>query len=748
MMTSMLGVRAALVVCVAGLGVSLASATAALQPGGAPTTADGGSGGAAGRTGGAGGAARAAEPMPIRRITLYRSGVGMFQREGSVSGNAEVSLRFNTEQINDILKSLVLLDLDGGRVESVSYSSKDPIQRRLASFGVDLSDAPSASTLLSRLRGSPVKLTTAEGTVSGTIMNVEERPTVIGGGPTQPATLVKLPWINLVTDQGVKSVNLTNVTGFELLDKKLAEELGKALEALAEYRADNVKSVDLKLSGPDQARRVVAAYVHETPVWKNSYRLVLGDSGGDPKKQVGALQGWAIVENTTDADWTNVRLALVAGRPVSFQMDLYEPLYMQRAMVPVPMIAAAMPRAYQAASNVVLQAEVAKAAMREYRSAGRKPGGAPGAPPAGEPGTTGAPFDAAASPQVEMGGVLSAAEMMDYAPGSVAQAGQAGETFFYEVSTPITIERQRSAMIPFLTANIPTRRVSIFNLADRTDHPMRGVEVTNPTDAKLQLLPGPISVFEGDSSTSAYAGDAQIGNIPAGDKRLLAYAVDLDVAVLTTPTAGTTLTKLKIVQGMVEQSFVRRDGMTYGFRNKDLAKGRTIVVEHPRLGDWTLVEPKEFSEKTQSLYRFELELKPDEAKAITVTQERIESQRLDVTSFDLPTILRYRTDGKVSDAVVEAFRTVAGKRAAIGESERALAQIDANVKTIADDQARIRQNMQTIDRTTDLYKRYATKLNEQESQLEKLSGDRAAVQKQLDERRADLENFLRDLTVE
>jgi hypothetical protein len=690
-----------------------------------------------------------AEPMPIRRITLYRSGVGMFQREGSVSGNAEISLRFNTEQINDILKSLVLLDLDGGRVESVSYSSKDPIDRRLASFGVDLSDSPSVGALLSRLRGSAVKLITSEGAITGTIMNVEERPTVLGGGPGQPSSVVKLPWINLVTDAGVKSVNLTNVSGFELLDKKLADELNKALGALAEYRADNVKSVDLKLSGPNQARRVVAAYVHETPVWKNSYRLVLGDSGGDPKKQVGALQGWAIVENTTDADWSDVHLALVAGRPVSFQMDLYEPLYMQRAMVPVPMIAAAMPRAYQAAANVVLQSELARAANKDVRRGVMKSPGAPPAP-AGDRGPARVEMDA--SDRMETGGAgfagISASELADYSPGSVAQAGQAGETFFFEVKTPITIERQRSAMIPFLTQNIPARRVSIFNLADRTEHPMRGVEVTNPAEGKVQLLPGPISVFEGDSTTSAYAGDAQIGNIPAGDKRLLAYAVDLDVAVLTTPEGTTNVTKLRIVQGMVEQTFVRRDSMTYGFRNKDLVKGRTLVLEHPRLADWTLVEPKEASEKTQNLYRFELELKPDEAKAIKVTQERVESQRLEVTTFDLPTILRFHQDGKLSDAVVEAFKTIATKRSAIGESERAIAQIDARSKTISDDQSRIRQNMQTIDRTTDLYKRYATKLNEQESELEKLATDRAAAQKQLDERKGDLDSYVRGLNVE
>ena len=257
-------------------------------------------------------AAGVPEALPVRKIMLYRSGVGYFERSGEVMGDSEVQLRFNTDQINDILKSMVLLDLNGGRIDSVSYGSKEPLAKRLASFGINIADNPGAGELLQRLRGTPVKISMPDGEFSGTIMNVEQRPTVYqnGGANGGGATVHNLPWINLVTKDGVKSFNLANSTGFQILDAALAEELNKALGALAEYRADRTKTVDLRFAGTGN-RRVVVGYVHEMPVWKTSYRVVLPDvdASGATKGQLN-VQGWAIVENTTDQDWNGVQLSL------------------------------------------------------------------------------------------------------------------------------------------------------------------------------------------------------------------------------------------------------------------------------------------------------------------------------------------------------------------------------------------------------------------------------------------------------
>ncbi|MBC7833758.1 MAG: hypothetical protein H7Y88_01480 [Phycisphaerales bacterium] len=717
------------------------------------------------------GAARGTtDDLPIRRITLYRSGVGFFQREGTIDATEEVQLRFNIDQINDILKSMVLLDLDGGRIESVSYGSKDPLARRLGSFQVPIADNPAMPELLNRLRGSRVEVDTPGGTWTGTILGTEQRQ-VPGGERSGP---MNAHFLTLVTDAGIKSVPVAEISSFRLLDKALAEELAKALGALAEQRAETSKSVDIRFAG-EGARKVVVAYVHEMPVWKTSYRLILpeaeaskdgptarpnegskpgagGGSVSSGKAGESVLQGWAIVENTTDQDWTDVRLALVAGRPVSFQMDLYEPLYVYRPEIAVPTVAGVSPRQYQGGVNLGLMDKLADASDQ---AAQRESDGKQYAKRAGRGGTPPAPASAAAESgymdgaELRLSRGLTGGEMVDYTAAAQAEAGLAGEVFQYELSNAVTIERQQSAMIPILSSNIPSRRVSIFNLSDGSAHPMRGVEITNPGPTEgvgpgLQLLPGPIAVFDG----AAYAGDAQVSHIPPGDKRLLAYAVDLDVAVLTKPESTGTITKLRIVDGLLEQTVKQRSQVVYGFENKDRARGRTVLVEHPRLGDWQLVEPKKAVEETPAYYRFELELSPGGSGTLPVAQEHTEYQQIAVMSYDLPTITQFHREGKLSDSVLDAFRQIAAKQGAINDSRRAIEEIDRQSNVINQDQARIRNNMGTIDRNSDLYRRYMTKLTEQESQLEGLITQRAEAQKQLDDRQADLNAYLRELDVE
>lgn len=726
--------RIASIVLVAGLALAAPTPPASAQDRGAPAK------------------------LPVTAITLYRSGVGSFERRSMVQDDADIQLRFKTEQINDILKSMVLLDLDGGRIDTVSYGSKEPLERRLASFGVDISDDPAAGKLLGRLRGTPVRLLTPEGEVSGTIMNVEIRPTIVGGGPDTPPARHDLPWINLITPAGVRSVNLTLVTGFQILDAALADELNKALAALAEHRADRVKTVDLTLRGRG-ARQIVVAYVHEMPVWKTSYRLVLPEPtngraeppaasrrnrGPDdpapraepPQPREGGqptIQGWAIVENTTDEDWQDVRLSLVAGRPVSFQMDLYEPLHVERPHVPVPMVAGVAPKIYQDAAAFE-EREMAKSVASEAR--GRRAAPAPASAAAGQ-----SPMrDDRELERFQAG--LTADDLTRYAAQAQAQAGEIGEVFQYTLTNAVTLERQRSAMLPILSAAIDGRRVSIYNRADSPEHPMRGVELKNSTG--LQLMPGPISVFDG----AAYAGDAQIGHVSIGDKRLLSYAVDLDVAAAVKDESVSTLRRIRIVNGMLEITTRQIMKTSYGFNNKDAKRPRTILVEHPKVPGWELVDTAKPLEETQSLYRFELALNAGEAGALPVQQERTDHSLVGVVGYDMGVLLAYLKDGKVSQRVVDAVQEAARLQAAVVEAERKIEELDREAASINADQSRIRQNMGGVDRNSDLYRRYVTKLNEQENRLEQIAKDRAAAQTEHDRARAALENYLRNLNVE
>lgn len=613
--------------------------------------------------------------LPITDITLYRSGVGSFQRTGLVEDDAKIQLRFKTDQINDILKSMVLLDFGGGRIDGVSYASKEPLERRLASFGINIADQPTLGTILARLRGVQARFVRADGTtIEGVILGGETRPEAQG----QATAPIQVPYVNVVTEAGIQSINLTSAASIEILDPEIRAELTKALAALAEHRADRTKTVDIALSG-DGARQIVVAYVHEMPVWKTSYRLVLpeptGPQRGDTTDPAAAaaregglptIQGWAMVENTTDEDWNNVRLSLVAGRPVSFEMDLYEPLYLDRPDVPVPIVAGAAPRVYEGGAafgeHEMLRREVERG--QGMLTSGR--GLAGQLPP---PATSAAPGENAMYDQAAKAGYTASVGfdgrmMSDYAARAIAQGAEAGEVFFYKLDTPVTIERQRSAMLPILSAPIDGRRVSIYARADNAEHPMRGIELTN--DTGLQLMPGPISVYDGGT----YAGDAQIGHVPAGDTRLLSYAVDLDVRALVKDDAASDVRHIKIVDGLIHQTLKQRSTVTYAFQNKDAKRGRTILIEHPKLRGWELTDPESPAEQTESIYRFELTIDPEGSGTLPVVQERTEVQTLAVTSYDLPTLIAYGRSGKVSQAVIDAVQKAAQMQAEINDVQR------------------------------------------------------------------------------
>ena len=663
--------------------------------------------------------------IPMTGLTLYRSGVASVQRRGTVRGNADVSMAFDADQINDVLKSMLVVDLDGGRVEGVGYESRDPLERRLASFAIDLSGDPGLTRLLSQLRGAEIELEATGGVVRGSVVGVETRPAPTGEGTTAPR-----PFVQILTGAGaIRGVDLTGAQGFRILDEALAQEFRMALSAIGDRGSDETKSVDLRFRG-DGERDIAVAYVQEAPVWKTSYRLILPEpsepaAGATPSAFV---QGWAIVENTTDEDWTDIDLSLVAGRPVSFTMDLYEPLYLSRPEIGVPVIASVGPKVYG-------------------RSLGRAPAPAPAAGAMAE----GARFDANVrrSQTLASDGAFSESDFTAFGSSfevadvlqsvhSKAFAESVGEVVEYRIDGPVTIERQQSAMLPIIADGIEARRVTIYSGAGQ---PMRGVEIANSTDAPM--MAGPISVYDGER----YAGDAQIDFVSTGEDRLLAYAVDLDITATSNTQSENDLRRLRIVNGVFEETRLRRQTTTHTFDSNDQARPRTLIIEQAKLGGWELVEPRTPSDTSDGLYRFELTLDPGGEASMDVTQERTTRQRVGLTTYELPTLVSLARSGKVSQDVVAAVREAGRLRGLIRATERDLEAIRNERGDIDKDQNRIRNNMGRLDRTSELFARYTRKLNEQETRLETLLELEDATEARLNERTRAYETYVGNLTV-
>ncbi len=279
-------------------------------------------------------------PLPVRSVTLFTSGVAYTERGGEVTGDASVPLIFRTAQINDILKSMVLLD-SAGTVQPATYTARDPIGRTLRAFAVDVSDNVSQASILTQLRGATVTVETInKGAVTGQIVSLEMRQ--VAGDDNKP---IVVPFLTLLGENGLITVRLDAERSIRIHDERLNREFREALTQLAAGADDQRRQVTLHFSGSG-TRPVRVGYVMEAPLWKMSYRLVINDQkpGQPPARPY--LQGWALVENTSDEDWNSVRLNLVSGRPVSFIQDLYQPLYIPRPVVAPDVIASPYPQSH------------------------------------------------------------------------------------------------------------------------------------------------------------------------------------------------------------------------------------------------------------------------------------------------------------------------------------------------------------------------------------------------------------------
>jgi hypothetical protein len=657
-------------------------------------------------------------PLPVRSVTLFSSGVGYVLREGEVDGDASVPLLFRTTQVNDILKSLVQLD-EKGTVRPAIYAARDPIGRTLQSFAVDVTQPMDRAQLLNRLRGAQVAVEAeGRGSVTGRIVGVESQQRLIA--PEKTATVEIL---TVLGDAGLQSVPLDSVRSIRLLDDRLNREFKEALSLLASGSDDRRRQVVLHFSGKGR-RKVRVGYVTEAPLWKISYRLVLGEKGADGAAAAEAgkpyLQGWALVENTTDEDWNGVRLSLVSGRPVSFIQDLYQPLYLPRPVVPLDVIGSPYPQLAAGAidsndkDNAVTMngmagpAVPAAPAPLASRSIGREARGGAG-------GFRGGLRDSTASLAEE---AKADGLSFDYRAGVAAQASgeKAGEQFAYNITVPVSLPRQQAAMIPVVAQDITGDKVSLYNADTGPRFPLSAVRLKN--DTGLHLKGGPVTLFDGDT----YAGDARMEDIPPGDSRLITYAVDLAVEGERQGGQEVIKTTYAVRDGVLSKTRRLRYSATYTLKNKADAP-RTVLVEHPFSDQQNLVQPAKFAERTRDRYRFELPVAAGKTEKLTVVTEQPVYESVGLLDTDVNTILAYSTQEGVSDALKQALQEIARRRRQIADLQSQAAQKDAGVKAISDDQERIRKNMAALDKQSALYKRYVTQLDAQETQIQALRAE-------------------------
>ncbi|HTW65470.1 MAG TPA: DUF4139 domain-containing protein [Bryobacteraceae bacterium] len=644
--------------------------------------------------------ALAAADIPIREVILYKSGVGYFERGGVLPAGQSARLDFKASDMNDVLKSLTISEQNGGKVTGLRYDSSEPLDKKLGDFPFKVQDQASLAVFLDQMRGAGVELKYGPETISGTIVSGR----VVKGDDKQPE---REQLILLLNSGDLRTLDLAAAGSLRFTDPKLQSELRDYLAVVNQSRDTDKRSIYID-SSDSKERQIAAGYTIPMPVWKSSYRLIFDD------KPEPTLEGWAIVDNTTGEDWTNVRLAVVSGRPVSFISNLYQPKYVPRQTVELPEDRAAAPVLYGGAVSEL-----------------NRPGFAGAPAPEGAPKFTASvgPVSGALGTGGFAGGRLTTVNGNFVAGASVAQVNVAGEDvgelFEYRFDTPVTIKKDESAMLPFLQQQIGARKLLIYS-ENYGEHPMNAAELANSTGKTLDG--GPITVFDAGS----YAGEALFNTLKTGDKRLISYAVDLGTRVTTKFDSGRDIVReIHLNRGLLTTRSAVDETKTYTIRNID-QKPKTLIIEQPQRPEYKVIGQKPF-ETTANANRFEVKVAAGATEKFPVSEERVFDTTMAISSLTPDVLLTYVQNKSLSETARRQLQQIANAKRQIADLEGQIVELDSNLNSIVSDETRVRQNIQSLNQVSgqqDQVQRYARQLDTQEGQLARLRDQVSDLKKQ------------------
>jgi hypothetical protein len=709
--------------------------------------------------------------LPVTRVVLYKNGVGYFEHSGHVRDSQDVNVDFTTAQLNDVLKSLTVLDLGKGRITGVSYNSTAPLEHRLGSLHLPLGENPTTAQFLDALRGARVEVHSGAQTATGRLLSIEEREVVYGhsgdGDDENSSGKIGLTQISLVTDNGdVRLFDLTPSTTVRVVEKEVNEEVGKYLGVVASTRDEDVRRMTISTAGNGE-RDLLVSYISEVPVWKSTYRIVVPNDGKP------LLQGWAIVDNTVGEDWKNVELSLVAGAPQSFVQQLSQPYYTRRPVVGLPQNAMLTPQTHEATMETdVVSNQLPPPQSQAVGIVGGVPGGVAGGSMGGVIGSVGGPITKSAMSQrvgSGMGGGVAsgsgggigagayrswmadgaprpnATEVADTLEGAtqVGQSQELGDLFEYKLTDRVTIHKNQSALVPILQSRIDAEKVSVWTPSESSV--LRALWVNNTTN--LTLDGGSFNVLEGD----AFAGEGLMDAIKPGEKRLLSYAADLGVLVdAKQKSENQRVTRVVIAHGVMMQTTQERSENTYIIHNRDTMP-RVVVIEHPARPGWKLTEDATPAESSASFHRFRMKVEPKTTASLVVKEYRPIVNQYVLTNIADNDIKYFLQQKMINPEVEKVLRQVLKQKDDIAALDAVINGRRAEVNSISEDQKRLRENMKALKGSAEekaLVERYVRELNEQEDHVQALTREIAETQQKRDSAQTTLNDTIEKLQME
>ncbi len=660
--------------------------------------------------------------LPIKKVVLFKHGVGHFEREGQISDDTYVDLYFRASEMNDVLKSLTVLDLDGGIVTNISYESTLPVEEQLKDIAIRLPENNALRGLLSQIQGAHVAIYIGQQIVKGTVAGIDtiKRQT---GKAVLDTTYVSL----LIEDGALQSFDVMEAKQITLLDDNLKKDLQHLLDVLIAAKKKDLKKLTVFLKG-EAERTLNISYIVAAPVWKTSYRLLLNEKSP-------LIQGWAVVDNTQDEDWENVSLSLVAGLPVSFTHDLYSPRYQKRPEVRVKAEAAyAPPKSEKTLEAYALTdmgdvefAEEEDVEREEAESSRRK--------------AISMKAEEASAKSVALKRVAARERSVPVQTRTV----EVGDLFQYEIENPVTVRRQQSALVPILQTRFSGKHVVVYNAEVRENNPMSAVLFKNTTG--LTLENGPLTVFEDD----AYLGEAMLNTLKPDEEQIVPYSVELGCIVSIHPDSDDEeIHQVHIMDGYMRLSHYGVEQKIYTINNKT-DHALDFFLEHRFNHRWHLVDTPEPVERTEHFYRFRFEVPAKETQQFTV-KERVERSTRQVLKDTSRETLKWWLERKyIDNKTLRALEGVIQLTEKITQIQHDMNATEEAIKAVFTNQERVRQNLQSLGNTRNergLRERYIANLAGEEDKLAQYQANIEELKNQRDSTKKNLDTQLKGIEFE
>lgn len=614
--------------------------------------------------------------LPVREMVLYKHGVGFFVRQGAVTGE-RVQLTFRQDEINDVLKSLAVFDQAGGQVLGIHYQTPMDIHQRLASSSIHLSEAQSLRDLVRDLRGRDCELSfeVVAGsleTLKGRIIGIDQKPDY-----SQNISLndVSNTTVSMLTPQGIRVFPFEALRAITIHDEQSAHDLSYFLDtSMAE---DERRVVTVRLSSGEHDLAVY--YVAPSPTWRVSYRLV-AESEAESTKGTALLQGWGLFDNRLEEDLEDVRLTLVAGQPISFIYELYASRIPQRPTVqdesriapgPIEFAGGAFGRRLESLRAEADDADSVEELANQIRS---------------RIGEAESHYAAPAAPRMAKMAMAQAAPVQ-------SETKDAGETFQYVVTAPVSIKRGESALVPIIGAEIQYERELLYNRSKFQNHPIASLRFMNQTGLTLER--GPVTVVEdGD-----YKGEAVIAFTKENNQIYVPYAVELGIKVTERQHSHQAIYAIHLKdRALLEQSYQHQE-FTYIIEN-NTKKAQVVTLEEPALrASFELYETRAADVETANERRWRVPV-PANGKAEFVRKERmLTTQRREIRQLDYRTLERYLENRWLDQAVYQELKAILDLYASIQKAQKFIAKYQNDRNQIYQQQEQLRANLGALQAT-------------------------------------------------